>query len=67
MSSCHGLRNIEVAQINEYEMIHLQSSKWRKILNMIKAEAGSGVVTLNGAAAFKGSKNIKSSYVRTLI
>ena len=25
----------------------------------IKAEAGSGVVTLNGAAAFKGSKNDK--------
>ena len=50
---------LRVAQINEYEMIHiynLQNGE-RFSTYAIKAEAGSGVVTLNGAAAFKGSKN----------
>ncbi len=52
---------LKVAQINEYEMIHiynLQNGE-RFSTYAIKAEAGSRVVTLNGAAAFKGSKNDK--------
>ena len=52
---------LKVAEINEYEMIHiynLQNGE-RFSTYAIKAEAGSGIVTLNGAAAFKGSKNDK--------
>ena len=52
---------LEVAEINEYEMIHiynLQNGE-RFSTYAIKAEAGSGIVTLNGAAAYKGSKNDK--------
>ena len=52
---------LKVAQINEYEMIHiynLQNGE-RFSTYAIKAEAGSGIVTLNGAAAYKGSKNDK--------
>ena len=50
---------LKVAQINEYEMIHIYNLKngERFSTYAIKAEAGSGVVTLNGAAAFKGSRN----------
>ena len=52
---------LKVAQINEYEMVHiynLQNGE-RFSTYAIKAEAGSRAVTLNGAAAFKGSKNDK--------
>jgi aspartate 1-decarboxylase len=50
---------LRTAEINEYEMIHIYNLKngERFSTYAIKAEAGSGVVTLNGAAAFKGSKN----------
>ena len=50
---------LEAASINEYEMIHIYNLKngERFSTYAIKAEAGSGVVTLNGAAAFKGSRN----------
>ena len=50
---------LKVAEINEYEMIHIYNLKngERFSTYAIKAEAGSGVVTLNGAAAFKGSRN----------
>jgi aspartate 1-decarboxylase len=50
---------LRAAEINEYEMIHIYNLKngERFSTYAIKAEAGSGVVTLNGAAAFKGSKN----------
>ena len=50
---------LRVAEINEYEMIHIYNLKngERFSTYAIKAEAGSGVVTLNGAAAFKGSRN----------
>jgi len=50
---------LKVAEINEYEMIHIYNLKngERFSTYAIKAEAGSGVITLNGAAAFKGSRN----------
>ena len=50
---------LKIAEINEYEMIHIYNLKngERFSTYAIKAEAGSGVVTLNGAAAFKGSRN----------
>ena len=50
---------LRAAEINEYEMIHIYNLKngERFSTYAIKAEAGSGVVTLNGAAAFKGSRN----------
>ena len=50
---------LKAAEINEYEMIHiynLQNGE-RFSTYAIQAEAGSKVVTLNGAAALKGSKN----------
>ena len=50
---------LKIAEINEYEMIHIYNLKngERFSTYAIKAEAGYGVVTLNGAAAFKVSRN----------
>jgi len=50
---------LETADIQEYEMIHIYNinNGERFTTYAIKAEPGSGVITLNGAAAHKGSKN----------
>ena len=50
---------LEAASINEYEMIHIYNlnNGNRFSTYAIKAEKDSGVITLNGAAAFKGKKN----------
>ena len=50
---------LEAASINEYEMIHIYNlvNGERFTTYAIKAESGSGIITLNGAAAFKGNKN----------
>ncbi len=47
------------ADICEYEMIHIYNlnNGERFTTYAIKAEKNSGVITLNGAAAFKGNKN----------
>ncbi len=50
---------LEISEINEYEMIHIYNinNGERFTTYAIKAEPGSGIITLNGAAAHKGSKN----------
>ncbi len=50
---------LEAASINEYEMIHIYNlnNGNRFVTYAIKAERGSGEITLNGAAAFKGNKD----------
>ena len=47
------------ADISEYEMIHIYNlnNGERFTTYAIKADKGSGVITLNGAAAFKGNKS----------
>ena len=50
---------LDVAQIAEYEMIHIYNlnNGERFTTYAIKAERGTGIITLNGAAAYKGNKN----------
>ena len=50
---------LDAACINEYEMIHIYNlnNGNRFITYAIKAERGSGIVSLNGAAAYQGNKN----------
>ncbi len=50
---------LDAADICEYEMIHIYNlnNGERFTTYAIKAEKNSGVITLNGAAAFKGNKN----------
>ncbi len=50
---------LEAAEISEYEMIHIYNlnNGERFTTYAIKAEGGTGIITLNGAAAFKGNKN----------
>ena len=50
---------LQASGINEYEMIHIYNlnNGNRFSTYAIKAEKNSGVITLNGAAAFKGKKN----------
>jgi len=50
---------LEASEIYEYEMIHIYNlnNGERFTTYAIKAEAGSGMITLNGAAAYKGKKN----------
>ena len=50
---------LEAASINEYEMIHIYNlnNGNRFTTYAIKAERGSGTVSLNGAAAYKGNKD----------
>jgi aspartate 1-decarboxylase len=58
--SCAIDENIlNASGINEYEMIHIYNlnNGNRFSTYAIKAEKDSGVITLNGAAAFKGKKN----------
>ena len=58
--SCAIDENIlNASRINEYEMIHIYNlnNGNRFSTYAIKAEKDSGVITLNGAAAFKGKKN----------
>ena len=59
--SCAIDENIlNASGINEYEMIHIYNlnNGNRFSTYAIKAEKDSGVITLNGAAAFKGKKMI---------
>ena len=50
---------LEAASINEYEMIHIYNlnNGNRFTTYAIKAEKGSGTISLNGAAAYKGNKD----------
>ena len=50
---------MKAASINEYEMLHIYNlnNGNRFVTYAIKAEKGSGIISLNGAAAFKGNKN----------
>ena len=50
---------LQASGINEYEMIHIYNlnNGNRFSTYAIKAEKNTGVITLNGAAAFKGKKN----------
>ena len=50
---------LEAASINEYEMIHIYNlnNGNRFTTYAIKAERGSGTISLNGAAAYKGNKD----------
>ena len=50
---------MKAACINEYEMLHIYNlnNGNRFVTYAIKAEKGSGIISLNGAAAFKGNKN----------
>ena len=50
---------LEAASINEYEMIHIYNlnNGNRFTTYAIKAERGSGTVSLNGAAAYQGNKD----------
>jgi aspartate 1-decarboxylase len=50
---------LEAASINEYEMIHIYNlnNGNRFTTYAIKAEKGSGTISLNGAAAYQGNKN----------
>jgi len=52
---------LEASGINEYEMIHIYNlnNGNRFTTYAIKAESGSEIISLNGAAAFKGNKNDK--------
>ena len=58
--SCAIDENIlQISGIHEYEMIHIYNlnNGNRFSTYAIKAEKNSGIITLNGAAAFKGNKN----------
>ena len=50
---------LDAASINEYEMIHIYNlnNGHRFTTYAIKAERGSGTISLNGAAAYKGNKD----------
>ena len=50
---------LEAASINEYEMIHIYNlnNGNRFVTYAIKAEKGSGIISLNGAAAYQGNKD----------
>ena len=50
---------LDASGINEYEMIHIYNlnNGNRFSTYAIKAEKNTGLITLNGAAAFKGKKN----------
>ncbi len=50
---------LDAAEISEYEMIHIYNlnNGERFTTYAIKAEKGTGIITLNGAAAFKGNKD----------
>ncbi len=50
---------LEAALINEYEMIHIYNlnNGNRFTTYAIKAERGSGTISLNGAAAYQGNKD----------
>ena len=50
---------LEAASINEYEMIHIYNlnNGNRFTTYAIKAEKGSGTISLNGAAAYQGNKD----------
>ena len=50
---------LQASGINEYEMIHIYNlnNGNRFSTYAIKAEKNTGLITLNGAAAFKGKKN----------
>ena len=50
---------LQASGINEYEMLHIYNLNNGNIFSTyaIKAEKNTGVITLNGAAAFKGKKN----------
>jgi len=52
---------MDAASINGYEMIHIYNltNGNRFTTYAIKAERNSGIVSLNGAAAFKGNKSDK--------
>ena len=49
---------MDAAEINEFEMIHIYNlnNGERFTTYAIKAEKNSGIISLNGAAAFKGNK-----------
>ena len=50
---------LEAGSINEYEMIHIYNlnNGNRFTTYAIKAERGSGTISLNGAAAYQGNKD----------
>ena len=50
---------LEAASINEYEMIHIYNlnNGNRFTTYAIKAERGTGTISLNGAAAYQGNKD----------
>ena len=50
---------LEAASINEYEMIHIYNLNHgnRFTTYAIKAERGTGIISLNGAAAYQGNKD----------
>lgn len=50
---------LKVAKINEYEMLHIYNlnNGNRFTTYAIKAEAGSQIISFNGAAAYKAKKN----------
>ena len=50
---------LEAASINEYEMIHIYNlnNGNRFTTYAIRAEKGSGIISLNGAAAYQGNKD----------
>ena len=50
---------LDAASINEYEMIHIYNlnNGNRFTTYAIKAEKGSGTISLNGAAAYQGNKD----------
>ena len=50
---------LEAALINEYEMIHIYNlnNGNRFTTYAIRAEKGSGIISLNGAAAYQGNKD----------
>ena len=50
---------LDAASINEYEMIHIYNlnNGNRFITYAIRAERGSGIISLNGAAAYQGNKD----------
>lgn len=62
---------LAAAEINEYEQIHIYNlnNGERFVTYAIQAEAGSGVISVNGAAAHKANKGdrvIICSYARLL-
>ena len=50
---------LDAASINEYEMIHIYNlnNGNRFTTYAIRAEKGSGIISLNGAAAYQGNKD----------